>query len=456
MESTDENVERIIAIMDPFFNEYESKFDDIADTKIPVIIYQGEEDNLPDIFDRINTQGTPLTQYEVFAASWPVFTKKIDDEKIVNYLLKKYDTLIEDGYTIENYNRELFKKNKLLTSFEYLFGLGKLLNSNNILNFESDYANDSIISFGFELVNACINDSKADMTTLYKSLQSLDINMFETRLLDSIDYIVKIISPLNNFKSNKIGARKILHSKYQMISLISFVFRKKYDIQNLEKANLTWKTELKLILDKNIQDYYIYDIISDNWSTGGQGEIFTRNNNDKYLIPISKTMWENTLNKWHEDALLKKQTKQRANETPKDLVFLNRIYLNIFTAEDQLSRKHFNIEHLAPFNRMKELIEKTDSQGLPLCIVSNFCFLPEHINKMKGDKTIYDVDSLLPQLAEIETKYTFTTSEDLAWINALDYQKKDYDALQDYYFDFLRKRFNRLKNIFYSVMNISE
>ena len=59
----------IIDVIAKFFDERQALYDQIALTVIPVIVYHGEEENLPEIFDRINSSGTPLDQYEVYAAA---------------------------------------------------------------------------------------------------------------------------------------------------------------------------------------------------------------------------------------------------------------------------------------------------------------------------------------------------------------------------------------------------
>ena len=72
---------------------------------------------------------------------------------------------------------------KKLNAFEYLFGLGKyLVNHYDILNFQRNLADDTVNTLGFELVNACLNDSDK-IKLLYKNIYALpDINAFENAL----------------------------------------------------------------------------------------------------------------------------------------------------------------------------------------------------------------------------------------------------------------------------------
>jgi len=102
-----EPVGMVIEIISFFFNERQTLYDKIALTQIPVIVYNGSEANLPEIFDRINSKGTPLDQYEVYAAAWPVDKRfLVSNIKIIEYAIKKYDSFIEDGFMIHGYDRE--------------------------------------------------------------------------------------------------------------------------------------------------------------------------------------------------------------------------------------------------------------------------------------------------------------------------------------------------------------
>ena len=50
---------------------------------MPAIVYTGEESTLPEIFERINSKGVALTEYEIYAASWPRKEFKIHNESII-------------------------------------------------------------------------------------------------------------------------------------------------------------------------------------------------------------------------------------------------------------------------------------------------------------------------------------------------------------------------------------
>lgn len=123
-----EPIGNLINLITSLFEERQDLYDRIAITIIPVVVYNGDENHLPEIFDRINSQGTPLDQYEVYAAAWPVNQKYIiSNTSIIESVIKKYDSFIEDDFEIHGYNREEMRNSKEVNAFEYLFGLGKHL-----------------------------------------------------------------------------------------------------------------------------------------------------------------------------------------------------------------------------------------------------------------------------------------------------------------------------------------
>lgn len=166
-----EPIESLIDTIKIFFEERQDLYDRIASTVIPVIVYTGEESNLPDIFDRINSKGTPLDQYEVYVAAWPVNEKyAISNLDVIEHIVKKYDSFVEDGYFIHGYSREEMRSTRKVNAFEYLFGLGKhLVEKYEILGFNKNLADDTVNPIAFELVNACLNDADK-IRILYKNL----------------------------------------------------------------------------------------------------------------------------------------------------------------------------------------------------------------------------------------------------------------------------------------------
>ena len=430
-------------------NALKEEYDKICESKVPIVIYEGPQENLNEIFKRINKQGEPLSQYDIFAATWSQEKKVINEKKIVQNVVNKYLALTEK-YSIEDFDSNEMNSKKELTAFEYLFGLGKYWYEKfGCLKIEKPKEDDVVNEISFEIVNACINKTNK-ISNLDTMLFKLNINKLQNKIEDAINYVSDAISVISEFKGNKRGD-KVLHSKYQIISLISYTFREMYDINDLSQKRSSWNNISK-DFSKRLREHYVADIISDEWHDGGGSKVYIAMNNKKYHEHISKQRWESILDNYYQGQLSNKQSKKFSTPTNTDSVILNCIYVNLFTANDQLSSdKKFDIEHLATKEKMKKLLSKFDDFGLPVSCIGNLCYLPEDINRGKKDKTIYEAKDLSLSIEEIESKYSFTTKKDFDWLDDSLYNKDDANdarILKDYFMEFLDKRYNIIKEKF--------
>ena len=448
----------LIKIIGKFFDERQNLYDTISMTVIPVIIYHGEEDNLPEIFDRINSQGTPLDQYEVYAASWPVNQRvKISNLDIVECAIKKYDAFINDGFIIQGYDREKMRSSKEVNAFEYLFGLGKYLVAKyDILGFQKNLPDDTVNTLSFELVNACLNETDKIKSLYYNIYALKDIDAFEKALYMAIDFVADAVSPIMKFKgNNRNNKTKIFHSKFQILSMISTSFKEMFPTGNYEKIDEGW-AEKKNIIAQNIRSYYVYDILTNFWSEGGNTKIHAVAKPNRYLMAISPRAWRTALDGFYDKSMFRAETRKVQSPRSEEIVFLNCIYLNTFTAMDQLSIDKFDVEHIAPKRQMLDFIKKTKGKGLPISSIANLCYLPDYVNRSKRDKNFYQDTKYLKliNLEEVEAKYSFTTENDLQWMD-MPYEKpEDFDVLKDYYIEYCNDRFDRMKQLFCKSMNI--
>ena len=452
-----ETIEKLIDTIKNFFEERQDLYDRIASTVIPVIVYTGEESNLPDIFDRINSKGTPLDQYEVYAAAWPVNEKyAISNLDVMEHIVKKYDSFVEDGYFIHGYSREEMRTTRKVNAFEYLFGLGKyLVEKYEILGFNKNLADDTVNPIAFELVNACLNDADK-IRILYKNLQTIDLNVLEKAIYKAIDFVNDSISVVTKFKGNSRNANKIFHSKYQILSMISTTFKEMYANGDFTHFADSWQ-DRKSTIAKNLVHYYVYDIITNYWSEGGTGKIHAAAKPNRYMNEISNRAWMVALDGFFERSMLRAESKKVANPKSEEFVVLNCIYLKTFTAMDQLSIERFDVEHIAPKEQMRKLIEACKGEGLPISCIANLCYLPEYVNRSKKDKNFYQDKKYLQyvKLEEVETKYSFTEEEDLDWMD-MPYEKpEDFAVLKENYTDYCTKRFSKIKHLFCDALGIT-
>lgn len=462
-----ENSEYISDKLAPFIQKYRKNYNDICNAKIPIIIYYGEEKYLPDIFARINNQGTALTKYQIYAASWSTKGKiTVQKKEIIDAIIDKYENMLNEGFELQGYNKEDFVKTKRCTIFEYVFGFGKYISNSFKYLFEPDRKVEEINPIGFELLNACFGKNNDEIKNLYQDIRNVDLDTFQECILSTIEFIDDLLKPYIAFignKQKKSAKFPIFHAKNQIISIIASTFLEKYDLNNLE-IKPSWEKNKKL-LEHNIPLHYVFDILSQEWGEGGIGKIYTLINNNKYLQPISKQTWDAMLDNWFIGQLNREETRKVANAKLSDRLFLNCIYTDIFTAKKHLSNEKFDVEHIVPKDYMRKILTKYEWHGQPVSCIANLCYLPQHINRSKKDNTFYQdtkyLDKLsislgktsLEKLEKIEEDFSFTQKIDLEWVTS-DYNINDYERFAENYSNFLKNRFKVQKEKFYRSMGI--
>ena len=444
------------AVLKPWFQNYKHDYECIKQTEIPVIIYTGKNEFLNDIFRRINEEGQPLNDFEIYAATWDIAKYEIHDEELIENVIKKYDSLTLNDYTIDKYNSDVLRKNKKLTAFEFLFGFGKcLIKKYSFLNLESKgQRDDEVTAVGFELVDVCLNDSKhiSDLADIIKK-RKIDLNLLNRRINEAIQYVYAALAPICTFRGNNRNKITYLHPKYFILALIAFTFREMYDADNMQNKKLSWATTQN-ILSQRILEHYVFEIINNNWHDGGLSKMYSSVKERSFIEEYEKRNWESLLNNYFENELLLRQTKKFSSASNADKLILNCIYSDIFTVKDNSSTKKYDIEHLATKGYMKDLISKVNSnKGLPVSHIANLCYLPESINRGKKDKTIYEDQGITLSLSEMESKYTFTKAADFDFLY-LPYEEGDANVLEEEYNSFLEKRFKSQKQKFYSFLGI--
>lgn len=434
----------------PFIDSRMTRYNSICGAPVPIVVYSGPQELLSEIFSRINTKGIPLNDYEIYAATWSQKKFTVNKQEIVQKVVNKYLSLVTEGFSIEGFSSDEMLASKQLTAFEFMFGLGKFwAEQYECLKVESKKRDDEINEIGFEIVDACLNNNKS-IANLDKTLQSININTLQRRVEEAIKYVSESIAIISSFKGNK-RKYNVLHSKYQIISLISYTFREMYDPSNLDSKRPEWAAK-ESTFGKKLLSHYVADIITSEWHDGGAAKVYTAIRERKYEEFVSRKRWETLLDGYYQNQLQNKQCERFSNPVNADSVILNCIYVSLFSAADHLSTKKFDIEHLATKERMRSILNKLDGLKLPVSCIANLCYLPEDINRGKKEKTIYEATNLSMPIADIEEKFSFTKKTDFDWIT-YPYTEDDKDLLVSKYQQFLDLRYAEIKKRFLDLFS---
>ncbi len=452
-----ENLSRGDEILSSVIEVVSKEKDNIAKIIILCVFYEGNDDNLPLIFEKLNSTGTSLTKYQIYASNWVNKTlPNMKSKEIKKIIYSIYNKRLEEGNihinNLPESEAEFIKQD--LNLFEYLLGLGNLCETSYLNLFAKK--GDTI---GFTLSAACLQGSIKRIYKIDEIINdSFNFERFQTALFDSISIVYDelrpyISVPIKRSKGKTVPKPIIFHSDYQIVSLISKVFREKYDSSTFDVKN-EWIKDHKWT--ENIPYHYLFDQLEDNWRGSGDTRIEEMLNSDRYKQKITSTTWSNLLDKWFQEKEITKKQRARISINNVELLLLNYIYAHTITVAESQGSKIYNLEHLVPVDLLSKYIQDYEIEGLPISAISNICYLNETINKKKGRKTIYEFIKENPKevsIYDIENKYTFTEESDLEFVGYLEEDIEDWESL---YIDFLIKRFETLKDLFLDLNKIKD
>lgn len=462
--SKDLNLNLTVDVFDDLvdkFKEFTSKIKkeaDISQIQIPVVVYYGEEYNLPEIFERINSKGTKLNKYQIFAATWDK-TLPIHNKNIIKKIEEKYNMLIEEGFEIEGYFPEhFFEKGKQFSLFEYLFGLGKYLSNEYPHLFGKSGKADTTDSVGFNLVTICAGLPLNKMMQLPEKITGFNVPKLEKAIFETINFVHNSLSALSfkaNRKNKKDKGDRIYHTELQIVSIIGTVFHLKYD-KDLNIRN-TWNHN-ESILKKYISMHYLYDILRDTWRGSGDSRlkeiVFDEDlqTNAKYLQPIPENKWHNLLQEWF-DSQLNRAEIQRVKINDQDMLFIKFLYNSILTNEENFDV--YEVDHLYPINRLKRVAK--DLNGIPISAVSNLSLIKKDINRAKNDKTLkeyLDLKVSIGQITQAKANEEISNLKKLIFcdVSEVDIIKDNHgndQITKEWYISELKKRFIAMEQVFF-------
>jgi hypothetical protein len=445
---TNELLKKIITQINNFVN--------INEIEIPVIIYKGDKNKLADIYEKINTSGTQLSKYEVYAATWGADSKNsfiVNDKEILQKIEDRYIDMIEKSdISIENFKEGCILENKTINLFEYAYAIGKILRDKIPLLFNGDRISDTskIDSIGFSVIAACCHCSiqgVANLPNYFLEANTKSMSDLKNGILD-----VSIILQ-NNLHRFIIGYDEKKYSKYvetQLVSMISTLFMAKYEINGKMKEILIkpgYKNNFNKILE-NIPYYYLYDKIKGYWDNSGDIKITYMLSDtiekNRYFQKISIDSWRYALEDWMEES----------NKKPsgKSVNIINKLFLNylmkltkINMSDIELRSKKYDVEHIIPVERLEKAI---GSKNCAISSICNLCFLTDRENRSKHENSFYEEmkDLVFKDLNDERLKqFYYPEKREILFVEEDNITKENYEK-------FLKDRKTYLVNSFISLI----
>lgn len=457
-------------LLKPMLENFKIICDDLLTSEIPAIVYSGSQENLPEIFSRINSQGTKLSKYQILAATWSHINYKVEDESLTEvhkYIDEYFTNLLSD---VPIFKFEDIKKEKNdINLFQIIFGFSKLLSS-KFPFFFSEKSDSVVESSGFNLVTACIGLKNKDMFQLDEYIKKhfnsdKEFNVFLVNILKSAEYVEKVLKPYLEFKNNKRDTKPVLyHTEMQICSIIASVYINKHGSYGEDGSGFTinnninsrkWNNYHKALKENLLKRYFI-DILNNNWRGSGDNKLNEIIWDPEYYTGyIDEKRVLSSMESWYEDYKYStSESKKVSSPSNKDKLVMSIIYANNLPIAD-VGRIDFDFEHLATKKLMKDHLQRfknIDSINavLPISSVGNICLLPQTYNRRKKELTIYQDENFKDEigkydltLEDIEKMYSFTDKDDLMWIED---KTMSFSQLKDEYYSFIDKRFSLIKD----------
>jgi hypothetical protein len=379
------------------------KVDLIGTSQLPIIVYTGPEENVPEIFERINSQGIKLSKYETFAATWSGFGAAIKNSEIKEAVSAKYAELTKAGYTVSGIE-ELEDSDDNYNLFEYLFGLGKILSERHRYLFPESNEPDELVSSAFVMATIAYELKTSQMSKLAPKLKGInnggviDLSAFESALFTSCaDVERKLMKYMSIGLNSAPDSKRFLpHSENQIYSLIIRYMIEKFDIEH--NWSLRADSESAKLLS-NVPLYYLLDVLNGEWAGSGDTRLWNvvwqldddgkATRSPYYLTVPTKQTWEDALNNWHNKELNKLQFK-RTSISPDSKMVMKYLYSEIVKVADDASLT-FHIEHLWSVKSLTDLIQASATkEGWPISAIGNLSILTNSVNSKKLDKMLGD------------------------------------------------------------------
>ena len=426
----------------------------IDDVVIPLILFKGKEEELADIYQKLNQEGSRLTKYDVFAATWINHTVTVkNDPKFIDFIINKYEAAQKESeLDIAAYDPDEMKQTGELTVFEYAFALGKALmdKCRRLFPKVDDAKVDSI---GFLILAELMGLSYQDMGKLAEtmvSFQNLDFKVLKDAILECAAIVENALCPyIDSPSKTSSGGRKaslVCHSELQLASYIIVVFNLKYSLTPQDGLVSRPKSKELPKVKEFLYKHYLFDILRGFWAGSGDNkleEIIADPVTCRYTRDVAKADFEAAVSAWLADGNKKASLTNVSAETK---LFLN--YL-LRTCGAYAEKTSYDVEHCVPKDVVKKYYLKKGTL-VPLSPACNLVYIPSSDNRSKGEQTYYQRQACDPGTYRLNQEqldtFGYPSRQELAFVESTS------TLTEENYFAFLDNRREVILHKFITAM----
>ncbi|TFB19576.1 DUF262 domain-containing protein [Filobacillus milosensis] len=371
----------------------------IKDLDIPCIEFEGDESELAEVFQNLNTGGKKLTKYQVFAAQWSKYQIQLNDSKynamLLNEVIDRYKDLLANrrDISIEGFDVEEMENSKTINLSELCYALGKIITDLSPVFWSKNKGNEELANeIGYSTIGIVlgVSNNKLHEIINYKEFFD-DPNTIE----EMVSQILSIFNELNNYFGRYLshpGTTKIVYenkaiTNFQVLSFFASLWSIKIDVDN-EFNTISQKNNYRRSYDsakKNFIHYLVRDVVVSRWSGTGDRKLndIYINKNNRYKNKISKKSFEFELSQWLNEDLA--NSSIQFNNVSK--LILTVAYSN---NSHDFESSNYHLEHVIPKYYLKEKYKLTNPV-IPAGNLGNMMFLSDSVNTSKRQLTLYEV-----------------------------------------------------------------
>ncbi len=433
-----------------FLDETSTVVKVVLDAEIPVLRFLGDPSELPRIFELINTKGTALSRYEIFAAQWIEIRRRIGNPDIISAIWSKYESLEDEGFTLDvadGAQDEQTRRDRDYTLFDYLFGFGQHI-SDKYPRLFKPAKGDRPSSCGFNLLTACVGLHISEMAALPDKIAAFDLNELEGCVLDSLRFVDNVLKPVLSGKRIKSKPPTIYHSELMIVAMIATAFQVRFSLRDLSD-NPDWRADRRK-LKRQLPMHYLYEILHDDWRGSGDSKLRDAVRSLRYLhaAPPTQRRWQQVLNDWYfstqADNLHGRQRKPRIRENRPEYLLLRFVF-----SRRLQGAKTFHIEHIVPIENLQAQIQGDDEW--PINTIGNLALLPEAGEFKNNFLTYVDMLQAKQENGDISAEQQNELSARYAEALLCPPDCLPNEPGKKAYQDFLSQRFDLLKQEFVEV-----
>lgn len=379
-------------------------FIDLDELNIPTIFFNGDEDELADVFAGLNKSGTKLSKYQVYAAAWSQKRFQLDENDYCSEILKnisdRYEALIDKrDLQIKDYDKDDFLNERKVDLSQLAYGLGKIIVEASPALLKTT-GEDLYNEIGFGTLGIMTGVGSNKLSTLIKCFD--EIKQKHGQLIDDVIEIVKDInSEFDGLTEKHVGTiserneyETGLSSTFKFLSYIASLWALEY--RGTNRLDKNPQNEMTKTL-KNLPIYYILDSLRNSWKGSGDSRL-----NSYYVVGDSKNKSseskpKNNYNsqptsetlKMAFDSYLESEEKSiRFNALTKSLTI---IYANLSYPTYFENKQTYDFEHVIAKDFLKGLYRTFDIKGAG---IGNALILNSQINQSKQTKNLYETANL--------------------------------------------------------------